>query len=163
MTSDPATKIHDAVAQGNLASVQALLDEDEDLLNALNNDKQTPIMIAAKHGEATVGSILAECGADLQAQDAEGNTALHYSCLHNNRLVTSMLLWGGSERDVQNGAGDTALHVAARVGAHDSAWLLLENGGEKSKEIKNQKGECPLDIAVTSGNEQLIELLKADG
>eukprot|EP00392_Amoebophrya_sp_AT5.2_P004613 g4621.t1 len=143
-----------------------MLDEDEELLNAVNDAKQTPIMIAAKCGEATVGSILvrfvAECGADLQLIDVDGNTALHHSCLSNKRLVTSMLLWGGSERDVQNGAGDTALHVAVRAGAHDSAWLLLENGGEKSKAIKNNAGHLPVDVAKELGNEEIIKLLEQE-
>jgi len=108
------------------------------------------------------GSILAECGADLQLQDDDGNTALHHSCLANKRLVTSMLLWGGSERDVQNGKGDTALHVAVRSGAKDSAWLLLENGAEKSKEIKNNDGKLPIDLAKEIGNAEIIEMLEKE-
>ncbi len=56
--SASTSSIHDAVAAGDLGRVQSMLDEDEELLNAVNESKQTPIMIAAKCGEATVGSIL---------------------------------------------------------------------------------------------------------
>ncbi|CAD7963900.1 unnamed protein product [Amoebophrya sp. A25] len=156
------TSIHDAAAAGDIGKLQAMLDEDEELLNAVDSNKQTPLMLAAKNGEATVGSILAECGADLQIQDGDGNTALHHSCIANKRLVTSMLLWGGSERDVQNGEGDTPLHVACRVGAYDSAWLLVENGGEKSKRIENNAGKLPIDIAKEIEHKDLVEMLEKE-
>ena len=50
-----------------------------------------------------------------------------------------MLLWGGIDRDLQNEDGDTALHVAVKQNSQDVVWLLLENGAEGSKLIKNNE------------------------
>lgn len=45
----------------------------------------------------------------------------------------------------------------------DITWLLLENGGEGSKEIKNGAGKLPLDIAREHNLEEIIqELEKTD-
>ena len=61
-------------------------------------------------GNATVGAMFADSGADVNKADNDGNTALHWSCIKNKRLVTSMLLWGGADRDAVNKKGNTALH-----------------------------------------------------
>ncbi|CAE7711413.1 fem1c [Symbiodinium sp. CCMP2456] len=105
---------------------------------------------------------LVECSADVNVVDAHGNTPLILAGIHDKRLVASMLLWGGAERDQQNLRGNTALHEAAISGAKDVAWLIVENGGERSVRIKNQDGKTPLDIAKESGhpNADLLELLE---
>lgn len=116
-------------------------------------------MEAAICGEAACGSLLCECGADLEVKDADGNTALILTAIHQRRLVTSMLLWGGAEREAVNAKGNTALHEAIVAGNYDIAWLLLENGAEKCKNIANGAGKKPLDLAKDGGVEKLIELL----
>ncbi|CAE7901934.1 unnamed protein product, partial [Symbiodinium necroappetens] len=99
---------------------------------------------------------LVECSADVNLVDAHGNTPLILAGIHDKRLVASMLLWGGAERDQQNHRGNTALHEAAISGAKDVAWLIVENGGERSVRIKNQDGKTPLDIAKESGAGNLL-------
>lgn len=149
--------LHEFITSGNpIPKINAVLDElpeddpeaESELLNKRDaKDKnRTAIMVAAMHGEATTGSMLAECGADLDLKDDDGNTALHLTAIHKKRLVTSMLLWGGAEREAVNEKGNTALHEAVEMGCKDVAWLILENGGEKCLEIKNQAGETPLVI-----------------
>lgn len=158
-----ANTIHSYAASGQLGPLQQLLDEDEELLDARDENKRTPLMVAVLNGEATVGSMLAECGADLALTDGDGNSALHLACAaKKGRLACSMLLWAGAERDVVNAAGETALHVCCRTGAKDCAWLLLENGAEKSKEMKDGEGLLPIEVAKKCGHDDLVELIQED-
>ena len=40
------------------------------------------------------------------------------------------------------------------------AWLIVENGGERSVRVKNEDGKTPLEIAKEKGNGELIECLE---
>lgn len=170
--------MHAAVEAGNLARLQGILDEQEDddaavtLLNAPKEDckenKITPLMRAALLGNATVGSVLVESGANLEAVDSEGNTALMISCKANKRLVTSMLMWGmganGVELTAVNQKGNTALHEAAESGAADCAYLIVENGGEALSSVRNGEGLTPLQICKAKGHSgELLAILEGAG
>ncbi|CAJ1462271.1 unnamed protein product [Effrenium voratum] len=64
--------------------------------------------------------------------------------------------WHARTVSRQNQHGNTALHEATISGAKDVAWLIVENGGERSVRIKNKEGKTPLDIARDRGREEFV-------
>lgn len=71
------------------------------------------VYIAAMAGELGVVRLLADAGADLNAQEGEGQTALWAACRGGHTEVARFLLAKGARRDLK-GEGRTPLEVAKR-------------------------------------------------
>jgi len=155
-----ASSIFEAAANGDIGSMNTFMDVDDFDIDSRDGNGCTALHCAARNGEAAAGGLLVECDANVDLVDNEGNTALMIAGMQNKRLVASMLLWGGCDRKLVNAKGNTALHEAAAAGAQDVAWLIVENGGEDTVAIKNKEGQTPLDLASSSGNQELIEMLE---
>ena len=69
-----ASGIHRSVGYQNLTEVQAYVEKGGNI-NALDNMKHTPLILAAYYGSAPIVYYLCEKKADLNAQDVEGRTA----------------------------------------------------------------------------------------
>jgi ankyrin repeat protein len=95
------TALHLACMKGGDA-VKQLLDKGADVTVA-NTKKETPLMLAARHGSsADVAAILAkieelkgptEKEAAINAQDSLGNTALQFACGKNEKVRKSRRCW----------------------------------------------------------------------
>jgi ankyrin repeat protein len=151
--------LHAAAAEGNIDVFNTVVKEVDDL-NVLNDEGQTPLHVAAIHGETTVGAYITECGGDVSIKDRDGNTALHLAAIHNKRLFASMLLWGEADPQTVNNKGNTSLHEAAIRGNVQVIFIIINNGGESSKDIKNADGKTPLDLARESGDAQSIRFIE---
>lgn len=57
--------------------------------------------------------------------------------------------------------GYTALHAAAENGHLDVIRFLVEQGAELSPRVES--GETPLDLAVSAGQQQAVQLLQSLG
>jgi len=67
-----AGPIHDAARKGDLKRVQALLQADPTLVNSKDNMGDTPLHVAALHGELAVAQALIAAGADINAKNLAG-------------------------------------------------------------------------------------------
>eukprot|EP00854_Cymbomonas_tetramitiformis_P001860 gene1860-2529_t len=67
-----------------------------------------PIHVAAQNGHARVCILLAELGADLNAQNSNGQTALHMAVAYALTDVEEFLMSKGVKTDIVNGDGNTA-------------------------------------------------------
>ena len=56
------TRLHDAAKTGDIAALRALLEKQPELVNARNNDGQTPLHVAAKSGHREMVGLLLEKG-----------------------------------------------------------------------------------------------------
>src|ERR1700678_1214299 len=64
-----AGPIHDAARKGDVKKVQALLQSDPKLLNDKDNLGDTPLHVAALHGQLNVVQALVAAGADVNAKN----------------------------------------------------------------------------------------------
>ena len=152
--------LHSAAARGDIDTFNAVVNNVEDL-NIVDKDGQTPLHAAAVAGETTVGAYITECGGDVSVQDKEGNTALHLAARHGKRLFVSMLLWGEADPLAVNASGNTALHEAAIGGHVGVIYIILQNGGEASKDVKNHQGKTPLDLAKEHSHEEAAACIES--
>ncbi len=122
----------------------------------------TPLMRAARGGDAEAMRILLAQGADPKLETKTGNTALMFAAGVGYRDKNTR----GSESEAlealkvaceqhldinqPNGRGETALHGAALRGADSVVKFLVEHGG--NLEAKTKLGLTPLDIAMGKGS-----------
>jgi ankyrin repeat protein len=155
-----APSLHEAASKGDIDTFNAVVKSVEDL-NVTDSDGRTPLHLAAMAGESTVGAYIAECGGDVAIQDKDGNTALHLAAINNKRLFVSMLLWGEADPLAVNAKGNTALHEAAERGHVPVIYIILQNGGDSAKDVKNNDGKSPLDLARDNGHQEAIACIES--
>ena len=118
----------------------------------------TPLMRAARAGDATVMKLLLEKGADPKLTTKDGNTALMFAAGVGYRDKNTT----GTERDAlealkvsleagldikqSDTRGETALHGAANRGADSIVQFLVEHGADIN--AKTKQGHTPLDVAM---------------
>ena len=118
----------------------------------------TPLMRAARAGDATVMRALLEKGADPKLTTKEGNNVLMFAAGvgyrdKNTRGLESDALEGlkvsfetGLDLNQGNQRGETALHGAALRGADSIVQFLVDHGAKLN--TKTKQGFTPLDIAM---------------
>jgi ankyrin repeat protein len=118
----------------------------------------TPLMRAARAGDAAVMRLLLAKGADTKLTTKDGNTALMFAAGVGYRDKNTR----GSESDAldalkvaieagldlrqSNNRGETALHGAASRGADTIVQFLVDHGADLN--AKTKQGHTPLDIAL---------------
>ena len=98
-------------------------------LDAIISNKyydDTPLLLAARQGNATVVEILLRAGADPNIADRQQETALLTASCNGDAAVVALLLAAGADVDLQNNNGQTAALVARGRGYHDIAQLIEE-------------------------------------
>ncbi len=89
----------------------------------------TPLLFAARHGDAASAELLLAAGAPIDAAAAAGTTPLVVAAQHGFHDVAAVLLAKGADPDAA-GAGQAALHWAALRGDRKLAATLLAHGAD---------------------------------
>ncbi|KAG3045140.1 hypothetical protein PI125_g27129, partial [Phytophthora idaei] len=113
--------LHYAVASLELPTVIRLVElRGLDLL-AEDENKQTPLHLAAVGGDETVCRVLLEKlhsntakTTAIDVQDIRGRTALHLAVIHGHETIASMIFSAGASLDIRCRDGLTALLYAAK-------------------------------------------------
>lgn len=173
-----------AVGRGDL--VRNFLKDDPALAKAKDGSGSTPLIMAAKWGQAEVAKLLIESGADVKLRVSSWSpTPLEVAAsrevaellvahgarvndrnesgrvpLHfaKNRKVAELFLTSGVNVDVMDKRRFTPLHLARNK---DVAQLLLTKGAEIGAKTKD--GRMPLHTATEEVRTEVVELLLANG
>jgi ankyrin repeat protein len=118
----------------------------------------TPLMRAARAGDAPVMRVLLDKGADPKLTTKEGDTALGFAAgvgyrdkntkgSESEALEALKLAAGlGLDINLENNKGETPLHGAASRGADTLVRYLLDHGAQLNG--KTKRGFTPLDYAL---------------
>ncbi|XP_031402461.1 putative E3 ubiquitin-protein ligase XBAT31 isoform X1 [Punica granatum] len=169
--------LHLAAASGHIEILSMLLNRSVNP-DLLNRHKQTPLMLAAMHGNISCVSKLLEAGANVLMFDSvKGRTCLHHAAYYGHSHCLEAILsaaqsspvsasWGYARFvNIRDGRGATPLHLAARQ-AHDRCvHILLENGALvcASTSRYGYPGSSPLHLAAQVGSLDCIRELLAWG
>ena len=155
-----------ALAQGDLALVQQLLEDDDVTVNSLlDEDERTPLHIAAAYGHEKLVKWLSDHNAKIDQETSDMYTALSYAVDGSHLAVVETLLGLNASADI------TLLNrQPILITAIDKKWKLpmikqLLAAGAKVHETRPLGGEAALHIAVENNDEKLVTVLinaKAD-
>jgi ankyrin repeat protein len=159
-----ARDVHTAAREGNLAAVQAILDEAPALVNA-DKEGEQPLHAALGSVEANpeVARLLIARGADVKAVNPNGITPLHLNSINGTREVAELLVAAGADVNAVNpDDGSVPLHLAALGGKDDLITGLLAKGANLAARDKKY-GVTALHFAAANGHTSTIKLLFSHG
>ncbi|XP_031487152.1 uncharacterized protein LOC116255464 [Nymphaea colorata] len=162
------TTVHSYAQAGDLYSLQSLLQQAPDLINARNSViSQTPLHAAASCNRIEVVRYLLDImepeKADLEALNMYGETPLHVAAKNGCTEVVRLLLDHGMPLEVKAKNGMTPLHLAVwhSLQSKDSATVeaLLTYNADCS--ATDNEGKTPLDhLLQVPGTEKVQQLIR---
>jgi len=137
-------------------------DELEKLVNARNENGETPLIVASKNGHEGAVRHLLQKGADINAKDHDDNTSLMLACIKGRGPVVHELVDNISPKvkiNEQNKKGQTALILAVENGKSGDANTLISNTANVF--LKDNEGETVFYVACKKGDTYIVnQLLK---
>jgi ankyrin repeat protein len=160
-----AGPIHDAARKGDVKKIKALLQSDPKLVSSVDSRGDTPLHLAALHGEVACAQALLDAGADINAKnhDAPYTPAEYGAVFSGSNHVDPVILLDAKGFDTQNNQnGYTPLHLAMFSIRHkEMVTLLLSKGADVN--AKAASGATPLLFAVLRNQKDDAKLLLDKG
>jgi len=105
-----------AAIKNSLDFVDILVRDDKELIEGINMDNETILIICAKLGLYDVArNIILKYGNDgIDHQDKYGNTALHYAILCNDYLIANLLAHNKADLNIKNFEGVSPMDLAKK-------------------------------------------------
>jgi ankyrin repeat protein len=165
--ADGNTPLHLAALYRRPENLAELLKANPDI-DAVDADGHTPLHLSVlRPGNGMVIQSLLEHGVDRNLRDPKGRNALMASVDSNQMGYIKLLVSHGIDINSQDNDGNTALHYPLAKALSNKMFLpycqeivkvLLDEGADAT--IRNKEGKSPIDLAVETGESELISLLK---
>lgn len=163
-SSTPSQKLHKHVLSGDIKkfnlAVEAIKNSsDPSAINAVNNNQQTVLHVAAEEGRSDLVKILVnQTKIKINLLDNRQKTALMLAVENQAYDIVEELVSKDADPDLKDFAGNTALHLACKISSTGISKILISKG-QANINIKNIDGQTPLHLAIPSASTVLINLL----
>lgn len=147
----------DVARKGNLLEIKLLFDNDKNIINAIDNNGSSMLILACYRGNQEVAQFLIEKGADLNYISNNG-TALMACVFKSEFQLADELIKKSVNLDLTDSNGITALMLAVQFKNVEMVNKLLNAGA--NKQLKCKQNKTAFEYAVFSNNEEIINLLK---
>jgi len=134
------------------------LADPEAFLNDLDDEDQTPLLLASKVGHEKVVELLLNTGqVNIESKDVYEQTPLSWAAEKGHKAVVSLLLERGADIESKDKFRWTPLLWAVEKRHKAVVSLLLERGADIKS--KDKYGWTPLSRAVREGHQAAVSLL----
>lgn len=152
--------IHDATRSRDLSEIAAIVGQDGSQLEAPDNDKRTPLILAAEAGALDVCEALVGLGAAVNATDGRNATALYLACLRGHNKVVQLLLSHGGDASITAERGWSCLMACT---AHPHIMrAVLESSKGLDVDARDEWGCSALWWACWRGHADSAKMLLLD-
>uniref|UniRef100_A0A7N4NGK8 E3 ubiquitin-protein ligase MIB2 n=1 Tax=Sarcophilus harrisii TaxID=9305 RepID=A0A7N4NGK8_SARHA len=157
------TALHVAVRKGFLEVARVLCEQGCDV-NIPDMCGDTPLHCAISADAKGIIEILTEVPTiDFTATNCQGFNLLHHAALKGNVLAVRRILVRARQlADTKKDDGFTALHLAALNNHREVAEILIKEG-RCDVNLRNNRHQLPLHLAVTQAHVALLLLLVSAG
>lgn len=149
--------VFDIARNGTVQEMEALIKQNPEILNSVNQMGFTPLILACYRGNVEVAKYLINNTKDLNYNSPEG-TALSSLCINYNKELVEKILAKGADPNIQDSHGNTPLLWAVKRNNLELVSLLLKNKADIN--MKDSMGISAFEYAIKSNNKELINLLK---
>ena len=149
--------VFDIARNGSLKEMQEIKMSNPELLNSINENKSSPLILACYRGNTSVALFLMDNVKDINYNSGMG-TALMAAVVKGNIELVQALINKNAKLDVTDSQGKTALIYAVQFKNKEIVEILLNN--KASKSIVDKEGKTAFEYAVFGGDDKLINLLK---
>ena len=148
LDSGVALDAFDAAALGRTEELQALLDDDPSLLEAVSDDGFTPLHLAAFFGQVKAVELLLNRGAECDPVSANPMKVhpINSAAAGAHEVVVHLLLDHGADADATMAGGYRPLHAVSHADRPAMVRLLLDRGADPN--ARTDDGQTPADVAV---------------
>ncbi|XP_071744891.1 putative ankyrin repeat protein YahD [Lepeophtheirus salmonis] len=130
-------------------------------IDAVNEDGQTPLIIALENNFDELASFFIGIGSNLSSVNRHGETSLLIACRKNQvRLVLEMLETNKCptrSRDIDN---NTSFHLAASRGFYDIVRILIVFSNFRIIRERNKMGKTPMELARDGQFNSVVQLFQ---
>ncbi len=157
------TALHYACLNGHIEIVKKLLDKNNNVINFVNNERETPLHLASKNGHTEIVDLLIKNGAITDEGNKYGYTPLHWASQNGNIDIVKALLANGADPTIVDTKDNyTPLHVVSFKGYTEIVRELLQNYPDFINEVDKQKYTA-LHWASKEGHTETVEILLENG
>ena len=170
---DLTNALHLAEYHGELEVARILL-KYKAYFNSRDIDGNTPLHILSGrwpwiYNEDDIldhAKLLLKYGADTNSQDNRNQAPLHVAMRNERFILARILIEHGANPQAEDDYGTTPLHILSASRIHDNnaldlVWLLLGNGAEVNRLVKDK--QAPLHLAMRSNWFRLTLILLDHG
>ena len=153
-----------AVTQGDITSVEALIENGVDINFRHDETGLTALMLAVFASHKDIVDLLVEKRIKIESKDNNGWTSLMWTVSLGNRDLIKFLLDSYADIDLIDLADNdnvTPLMLSISVGYGEIAELLVERGADLN--LRDRHGSTPLILAAIKGDESTVRLLAEKG
>uniref|UniRef100_A0A671MZU0 Serine/threonine-protein phosphatase 6 regulatory ankyrin repeat subunit C n=1 Tax=Sinocyclocheilus anshuiensis TaxID=1608454 RepID=A0A671MZU0_9TELE len=157
------TPLVQAIFNRNVDEVKLFLHK-KDEVNALDQERRTPLHAAAWLGDVHIMELLISAGMTLNSSTATICSNVFIHTIQHSSLVKNMvklLLNKGANLSASDKKDRQPIHWAAYLGHLDVVKLLVSQGSDKS--CKDKRGYTPLHAAAASGHVDVVKYLLRNG
>lgn len=139
--------LHIAAQTGYVEFMQKLFARGNINLDALDQQGQTPLLIAVCNNDFDICEMLIDGGANINIKYNNNYTIAHFAIMSNNlALLYKLIQTEPRIKNIAEGRGMTLLHLAAAIGNEEITDFLILAGA--NIEITDQQGNTPLLYAA---------------
>jgi ankyrin repeat protein len=148
--------IFDIARKGTLSEIEDIHKRNPELINAVNDNKATPLILACYRNNEAVALYLLDAVSNINYNSGMG-TALMAAIMSGNKIIIEKLIAKKADLDQTDTQGKSALIYAAFNNNTEIVQMLLKAGA--NKKLADNENRTALDYAKFNKNTQLIILL----